>query len=55
MDPRIIKVVVINVPLQGRDTIQKMLWISFGFLPFNGFSEILTTALCLTANKSDTA
>ena len=26
--PRIIKVVVISVPLQGRDTIQMMLWIS---------------------------
>ena len=28
-NPRIIKVVVISVPLQGRDTIQMMLWISF--------------------------
>ena len=49
------KVVVISVPLQGRDAIQMMLWISLNHLPFDGFTEILATALCLTANKSDTA
>ena len=49
------KVVVISVPLQGHDILQKMLRISFQFLPKYGFLEILTAALCLTANKSDTA
>ena len=49
------KVVVISVPLQGHDILQKMLRISFQFLPKYGFLEILTAALCLTADKSDTA
>ena len=49
------KVVVISVPLQGRDILRKMLRISFSHLPFNGLLEILTTALCLTDNESDTA
>ena len=49
------KIVVISVPLQGRAILQKMLWISFDVLPKYGFVEILTAALCLTADKSDTA
>ena len=32
-----------------------MFWISVAHLPYNGFTEILTTALCLTDNESDTA
>ena len=49
------KVADINVPLQGRCIIQMMLWISWRHLPKNDFSEIMTTVLCLTDNKSDTA
>ena len=32
-----------------------MLWISYLRLPLDGLQEILTTALCLTDNESDTA
>ena len=49
------KVVVISVPLQGHDILQKMLRISFRLLSQDGFAEILIATLCLTADKSDTA
>ena len=46
--------VVISVQ-KGRDILKKVLCISVFLLSQDGFFKILTTALRLTANKSDTA